>query len=452
MAVYHRTKVNGIEVPSKPHLINLAGGRLARRKAFPPIIRGQDRCPAVGRRVVATQSLCGEIEWLTPNADPTAAPNTHPLTGVVRTVARMRADITPGHFLRLSVACVPSGQTQTGGAGGVAGGVQGSVRVQVVWYAQGASTATTTRVRTLPVSSLADGYSPNVPWGAVRLRTFDLVAPPNLFDNPDLADWTGHVGALITISHIGGARVIDCCLSEIPQQFVRESDDAADLWTYHVGAWPNPAGNLQDMSKAWQRWSETSPDGRPQGGSWHMLDVAASQELRLGPHILNWTSYSESGSSPADTDVHAGNPVTTTSSSFVRLWDGDAGGYSTTAPGWCISSAAYARDASECDAYWAGDQGTATAGSIPVIVAVYGGGDAGSAGTVRVQSAAHSWVDCPVATGAGGWNYAYGHLECGIGPGDDRIVQAFMRRDSGGSTLQISALSVFRAGQYTPTI
>lgn len=451
MAVYHSQQISEVDGPSAPNLLQLAGGRLARRKAIPPIIRAQDRIPAVGRRIVACQSLNGEIEWLTPDTDPTLGSSTHPNSTTYRIVGRYRTDITPGHFLRLSILCVPSGMTQIAGDN-VGAGVFGTLRVSTTWYNQAAGTVSTTHDATLPASAAQFGGSPANPWGAIHLRQIDLVAPPDIIDADDMATWSRHIGALITVSHLGGVRVIDMCLSETPYWVGRESDDAADLWTSHIGGLPTPDGALLNMDEAWQRWSETSPDGRPQGGTWHMLDVAHAQGLRLGPALINWTAYNESDVSPSGNDVHDANIFSTTSNTFVGLTDATLTAYDEDSAGWTIASPAYSADYEENHDYWSGGHSALAGASIPVLVATYAGRAAGgAAGILRVQSSASSWVDVTLS-GTEGWQYAYGHIETGIGPGDETTVQAFVRRTDVSGNVDVSALCVYRMGQYTPTV
>src|SRR5690606_445406 len=147
----------------------------------------------------------------------------------------------------------------------------------------------------------------------------------------------------------------------------------------------------------------------PRGGTWHTLTVPQAQRARLGPHLASWAAWTDDG---ASTGAQA-YAVGTSSSTYVRLWDTARVGYDADEPGWSLSCGAYARAYAENHPYFAEHTGT-----IPVIVAVFGGGDlsgnAAASGTVRVQANAWSWVDVDVTGQAAGqppqWFYGYGHL------------------------------------------
>jgi hypothetical protein len=443
MAKHYATQLSGVKAHQRPDLAPYAGHKLARKSVLPPIGRSQDKIPALGRRVVVAQSLSGEIEWLTPDTDPTqfGSTRTHPVPDAERIMARGHAQITPGCCLRLSVLYVPSGQTQIFlSPDFVDGGADARIMVRVQWTASDATVLTTEHVVALDPSMEEFAAQPAAPWAAIRLAKIPIVAP--VINTPALAArWSSHIGAEIEIVHIGGCRIVDACLSETPYWFGREADDAGDLWCAHLYSTAGPDGAaVGGNDYAWQRWSDTSPDGVPMGGTWHMLDVAHAQGLRLGPHLFSWTSYSESGADPTDDDVHDDDPITTTSATFVGLIDAALTAYDEDEPGWTISSPALARDADENDPYWTADPGDPVGGSLPVIVAVYAGGDTG---VLRVQASASSWVDVDI-TATDGWHLGYGHLECGIGIGDEKTAQAFIRRTGATNPVAVSALSVYR--------
>lgn len=443
MAKYFQQSLTQIVGPQKPQLEPLAGAALAKRSRVPPLMRSQDKIPALGRRIIATQSLRGASTWACIGGPVATGDCPGPLDE--RPVGYAFARVTPGCFLRLSLLYSPSGNTQALNTEGPPAlestGVGGSVIVRVTWTSQALSTTTTEHEIVLAPSQEDDGAPSTAPWATVRVAGVDLITP-EIDSSSDKRRWTEHVAAEVSIYHRGGVRMVDLCLHEQPHVVVRESDDDATFWASHMFGMGSPEGPAQGLTTyAVQRWSETTPDGMPQGGTWGFMSSAAAQGLRLGPALVHWTPWGETTGTGFTT-----SPVVRSfsSTSFTRLWDGGAGTYSGTGVGWSMSSAAYASDAGECDDYWSDADR-----SVPVLVAVYADGRGTAPGVLRVQSHAFSWVDVATASTSGfNWYFGYGHLRCGKGPDDQVIAQAFMRRNGGSGTLDVAAVSVFRMGQH----
>lgn len=89
--------------------------------------------------------------------------------------------------------------------------------------------------------------------------------------------------------------------------------------------------------------------------------------------------------------------------------------------------------------------------TVPVLVAVYGAtSQIGATGELRLQASDSSWITVDIDDRFFGWFFAYGHLRCGIGPGDDSVVQALYRMVSGVGSLRIKTISAYRMGNYVP--
>jgi len=444
MAVYLKQSTFTTKDAQRPQVAPLTGGALAKRSRAMAVMRAQDKTTSLGRRVIGAVSMAGSLTWSVPDTDPDNATQTHPLTGEVRTVHRMRCDVTPGCFLRLNLVYVPSGQTQVEVAAGTdydAGGAGGSVRVDVEWFNRDGGSITTTHALATLASPLEYGASTDQPWVDVRSSTVLFVTPDDVVQADDLATWTEHVHAEITVSHVGGVRMVDCSVEEHTRTVVREVDDDADLWTSHMFAAVHPDGDAPLVRYPMERLVDSTPDGDPRGGSWHTMDVAAAQRLRLGPQLIGWSAWNENTADVTDDDIPE---VTTSSATFVRVVDAVAGDYDADGPGWTLGG--YARGYAENHPYW-----SAPNGSIPVLVAVYGACESNSAaGRVRVQASDSSWVEVVIDSRSFGWWLGYGHLRCGVAPGDPSTVQAFYRMDSGSNGLQIRALGVYRMGRYAP--
>lgn len=443
----YRQNITTIDGPQLPQLGPLVGGKLAKGSRILGVFRGQSKTLALGRRVVAAQSIAGDSDWLVPDTNPNGVSATHPTTTQSRETMRARFDLSPGHLLRCSTLYIPSGQTQADiGASYIGSGAGGVARVDATWTDQAAATDSTFKTMALDGSNLDDGAAPDgaAAWAAVRVVT-DNLTPSAFLANADVARWSEHAGVELDLAHQAGARVLDLCVSEIPIAFARAHDDDADQMVSGLYGDPDPDAPGPSVTHPAERIASDDP----RGGTLHTLAVPQAQRVRLGPHLVSWSPWSESAALVSD----ALSVTATTSSSFVRLWDGAATGYSATEPGWSLSCGGYSRAYAENHPYAMGAVGT-----IPVIVAVLGGGDvannAGASGIVRVQANAWSWIDVTV-TGQGIgdpaiWFYAYGHLRVGKGPGDPSICQAFFRRTSGTPSFQVQAVSIWHAGQYAP--
>lgn len=444
MTTYRQT-ITQVDAPQLPQLGPLVGGKIAKGSRVLGVFRGQSKTLALGRRIVAAQSMRGDSVWFVPDTNPNSMSITHPTPTSSRTVMRGRFDLSPGHMLRISVVYIPSGQTQVDSGGGnyIGGGAGGLVRVDATWYDQAGSSETSYKTIGLEGSELFDGAAPTgqAAWSAVRVAGESLT-PPAFLATDDVARWSEHAAVDLQISHAAGARVLDVVVSEVPVAFARAHDDAADQQVSGLYGDPDPNAPGPTISHPVERIAADDP----RGGTLHTLTVPQAQRVRLGPHLVSWSAWSDDAASVGASAAAVG----TTSSSFVRLWDGASVGYDEDEPGWSISCAAYARAYAENHPYFAAELGTT-----PVLVAVYGGGDlsgnAAASGIVRVQANAWTWIDVAVTGQSAGnppqWFYAYGHLRVGKGPGDPSIVQAFFRRSSGTPAFQVQAVSIFAAGQ-----
>lgn len=443
MAKYFTQHIKNTEAPIKPLLGPYAGLKLAKQSRVVAAMRAQDAVPAIGRRVVAAQTL-GTQNWLTPSGEQAdSVTQTHPYMNHVRPVMHGRCDLTPGCFLELVCHYAPPGGVSfllTDPVEYRHAGFFGYLQINVTFEARSGSDETKTFILNLGPG----GPDPDI-WSTSKVAILPYIEPDDLFTGSEASRWTQHSGVRYTISHVGGCRILDCVLYEVPRRVTREADDDGSYWTSHMFGSPDIDGaNHPAMNHPWQRWSETTPDGDPRGGTWHMSDVAEAQALRLGPDLISWTPYYDENAGITDTTM---TPFSTTSTSFVSMPAGRSATYDADEPGWSLSTGAYARRYDECHPYWSAENGT-----IPVYVHVYGYGASSETGVVRVQASDYSWIDVAIATGSvNAWNTAYGHLRCGIGPGDPSVVQAFCLSDGGG-TVNIAGLKVQYGGQWTSAI
>lgn len=438
MPVYWRQAIQQT-TPRKPPIEPLTGNKLAKRSRVVSVLKAQDSVTGLGFRILGAQSLRGENSgWFIVSSDPASATQDYPLFPSERFAHQISARLTPGHGLNLSVLALPSGFTQVltdpdydPAASG------GSVELEITWYNQEGSDTSTHEV-SIPASQLQYAAAPDF-WTGLTLVHIPYIGPPEFASTDEVRDWSRHAELDIEVNHHNGTRIIDSVLTERPLAIAREADDEASLWTSHLFADQTPDGQ-GTVGWPYQRRSETSPDGNPREGQWHIMDVAAAQHLRLGPQLVSWTPYAEDTAS-----LTAGSIASTrsTSSTFIRLWDGVATTYDPDEPGWSLSSGAFARGYSDNHPYWSSDDGV-----IPVLVSIWARGD-GDTGTVRVQSDANHYVDIAITTTASyAWHRAYTYVRCGTGPGQPTNCQVFFRRDSGTASLEIASFQIHHSGPY----
>jgi hypothetical protein len=445
MAKYFKQSIKTDTTVPRPAYEPFEARQPARKTPLVSLFRAQDRCVTMGRRVLLTQSLRGCAAWLVPDTDPVAGSQTHPLNTTVRTVARGKLELTPGHMLRLSVLCGLSGQTQrVGGAAFVEDGAGGTLRVTITWTDSLGATESTTHDVDLPASGLEfaasiDG-SEGGQWKALRVVELSGIFPENLGTNVARNRWTLGTTVEVAIANIGGCRVVDACVSEEPLAIAYEADDTSARWVSHMLGNAEPGGTPPSITHPYQRLSESVADGDPRGGTWHVQDVANNQALRLGPTLITWGYYDEDDAGITTTEV-AG--ITTTSSTFVGVPNTSITTWSNTQQGWDISAAGYARPYQHNHPSAVGNDGV-----IPVRFRVYYTCGATTTGVARIQSAADSWVDVALSAGTTGWATAYGYLRCGQGPGDPATTMAFLRRASGANNVTLHYLSLYRSGNF----
>lgn len=433
MPVYRKQSLSGLGHHVAPAVQPLNGLQVMRRSPVEQLMRAQDYVSALSRRIVASGGLRGSETWRTPNTDPTGM-TTHPLPTERRIIAMGSIDLTPGCFFRCSIVCVPSGETRIAAASPVfwvAGGAQGRCEIDCVWTDRTGATVTTTHGQTLPASTLQYGAEPSPMFA--NLHEFDVIdiKPPGTENTAELRRWCQHIHVDVTIYAVAGARIVDAVVYEYPDAVAMEADDAGNLWCSHLYAPISPANAAAALSHPFQRFSETSPDGNPTGGTLHVMDVHHAQHQRLGPVLFSWSAARESDGSES---------VTTASASLVAIEGGGSLTFDLTEPGLGCGTGGYARRQSDNSAYVLRDRVAA----IPVIVRIRA--SSGGTGTVRVQTGWCSYIDVTITGGSAAWHNTAGWLEVGITPDDVSalLVQLFYE------TATVYCVTVHYAGGYIP--
>lgn len=440
MAKYFRQDLTSMSGHAQSATIEpLNGLQPMLRNPVEQVIRLQDKVCTWGRRIIATAGLRGSQTWFTPDSDPTAVANTHPDPSTRRLIGGGSADLTGGCLLAAYVVASPSGETQFSGTT-TPGGANGKWEADVVWTDNDGMTVTTTSTVVLAGSTLANGAQPASMADQILLYKVNIIGPPGLGDTAELRRWCKGANVQVLLYAVGGARIIDSCVFEVPFSMALEADDDPEFWTSHIYASPNPQSPGGPLLYPYQRLSETTPDGDPRGGTFHLLDVHHAQHRRLGPVLFNWSGAQESSGQSA---------FETNSTTFVELAGGGSTVFDLTEPGLMTGTGGYARRYSSNSEYVLRDRVAA----IPVLVRAYASSAGDGPATIRVMTREDSYFDLSVPMGALSWHVGYGWLEVGINPDDTSslVAQLFGRTGGGaGPDLIVRNVTVHYAGGYTP--
>jgi hypothetical protein len=425
MAKYYQKAFSESAAPIKPPIGPLTGTQVMKADRAAAVLRAQDIPPQLSRRPICSYGIKGSVAWITPNTAPLTASQSHPKRDEERVFGRYKTVLTPGCFLRLSVVALPSGETSraTGGSPAwEAGGAQGIVRVQVLWQQTDLifEDGSIKHDLVLPSSGLANASEPTADGGAwpALVHRFLDIRPTSLTSNSTLNNFTkSPIKCRIWLMLIGGCRIVDACIYEVPYGVAPEADDAADNWIAQPATFTLPKAGDYPL----QRRSETTPDGDPRGGSWHLQDVANAQGRRLGPCLFDWSAANENTMSVSETEEAGVSNATT---AFTGITISQNTSWNANYPGG--SMACHARP------FGHNDETTTLRGKtgvVPVRVWVFAKTTAGTS-TVRVQTSPHSWIDVPITATGFDWAEACGWLECGVGPEDPKPVQVMHKAAS----------------------
>lgn len=429
--------------PIEPVLGGVAPFTPVRWSPVGAIFRAQDTIPATSRRVLADWSLSGATDWAQPAGSTDPGSNASPVVerypgSTWRSLGTFFAHVTPGCELVAFAVASPSGlvqKLQASPAGYISDGSWAEVRVGVTW-SNGASSTGPHR-RSAPIPGSPDGdytgleaVAAGANWTQTRVVPIGRLSPPEYTTDPAVAaaysEWSD---AEIEIEIRGGARVQQVVVFERPLSHVTEHDNDGLTSVHAMPASLSPL-TPGPMTRA--------PDGATyeehRHGMLRAMQVAERQSERLGPRIMHWTCWDESDT--AIWDQAEGNPVTTTSTSFVHLLDSAITSYATTTPGW-VAAGGYAKLARLCAPVLIGCDEIA---AVPVRVRVDASRSVAN-GIVRVQCGAYDWVDVTVTGGRGTYE-ATGYLQSQVHPDHDAPPLVVWVRSLAGGTLSVYGVSV----------
>lgn len=435
-------------LPNGPAIANFEGHRPAKAHNIHQILMAQDQPLGVGRRVVLSLGMKGRPQNEVNDVDVDDGDDyqAHPAATDERVIHRSPLFwVTPGHALRIEARCLPSGPTggkTSNGDGTFAtdySGTQGKLRVSVTWGTSAVAPETVVSELDFPADETEYGHGPDVHgmgFSQLTERWTTNFPSDAFFDSNDLVTWTGggasdtygQAFVSITVYAVGGLRPVDIVIHEIPWKVARANGvtaTAAHIYQSFeqiIGAYPF-AYPVEGASSGDQRF-----------GSQHVLNVKKQHGFRMGPTLFSASSHVSGQTTEADGDEYVPDPWTTDSTSYVEV------GYKSSPtgddPSWDIGGGAYGRRFENS----ATDFATEDTGIVHVVWTVRGKVTGGT-GTVKIQTAPHSYTTIEITDTDWETVWMDGYLECGKTPLDQQTVIAYFKVSSGSYTLSVSDIT-----------
>lgn len=430
--------LNDGEASTTPDLEPLTGRRPMTVPPVRTVFVAQDAMHTQTRRVMLQVGLHGAENWQIGDTPVAEGVQLRPTRALKRYVGRSPAlRLTPGCFLRMTLVALPSGLTMVldGEGTWVEDGPFGEVGIEVKYRNAGGEESVATATLTPVLSAAANGAQPQGPaaaFGALqRLRTL-LLKPPVVIDVPGIEAWCDGVTAEIAVYYRGGPRVLDLVVHEEPYMFA--ADTEGELWAQPMltdGSGQSLAGLPSDFPVYQAKIGEV-------GGGTYVLADAALRQRELGPLLWCYTGRIESEAGLNDAEVAA--DTFAVSSFFAELVSGVAG-YRVDRPGVSVSCGANAR----VQAFSHHTHVLRDADNVVPVRCWILGKMAMTTPTpsarIRFAAADYSIAEVVVSGTEYAWYSATGHLRCGLGPGDDTVLQ-LLGRVTAGATLSWRAAFV----------
>lgn len=411
---------------SLPPIEALTGGQPAKKDRVLSAFSQADRTLGNGVRVVGRVGLHGSERWQVGNSNPTSLTQRYPLKGIPRVAMRLKWKPTSGSFPFLRVLAVPAGPTQKLNGFGtyVADAPGGMLKVEVhyvgtdiedkLWLIQLDTSGETWN---------AEKTDPGSAWSSLKRYEVDL-RPDNIKD-PDVMRVWSHMSSIeVTLSYIGGARVVSACVQERPWGYARSTSE------YWLSAMATDANGevVKNLPVNYPVTRKTVSD--PSYGSSRLYGVVRQQHVELGPVLMSHSTWDESTQPVNATDTAS---ITTGSTTWVDMLRPTLTEWNAGSPGWSLSAGGCAQQYHYSNA---ARELRGVNAAVPVRLRVYGKCVGTGSGHIRLQSEAFSMADMVVSATAQ-WREVSGVLRCGVAAEDPSTAMLFGRVDFGGDVLHI---------------
>ncbi|WP_434424627.1 hypothetical protein [Nannocystis pusilla] len=386
------------------------GGMPAQRTYAQRVCREQDTLVTVGRRILAAAGIEGGSNFSIPNGtDPDGGSQVYPGKNFERTRLEVIQRLTPGCRLRVEGLALPSGpnSTTTGIGSWWSDGRYGALVVEVV-YSNGINQYTRRVELPVPSSGETNGGEPEAFAGSWMRVLSTIIPHPNEVE--DAPAFSGEVDVLVSIISKGSLRLVDAVVYEVPYELHHDDTHREGMIHLAQGNYPS----------AYALTGQNLPTDARFGARQNLKTLNDQRQL-WGPTLVQWSSWDETTAGVTDADP---DPLIISSTSFVGLPYSGLTTYSTSNPGWSVSSGGTARCAE-----WSGIlELRERVGVIPVVVRVYARVQtAGDIGIVRFQSAPHSYCDLQVTSTSYGWISGLWWVACPIHQNIQSVLQMFAR-------------------------
>jgi hypothetical protein len=366
------------------------------------------------RRLVCSQHTGGSNGWLTDNTGDGGMVQKHPHPTTWRTIMRTKTTLSPGSALVFRVICIESGETETfypSDGKWYFHGAKGSIRLNASYLNLANQTTTASFTKVLPAAEDGLEYTgTGEAWNQIQcLCVLGFTHPAETTNNPsELSKWSEWPVVELEIQHQGGARIVHASVWEVPHTHsVGHLVEESSIHGWSPKGLPMARPQIEDVDGV------TFEEHR--FGSLRGFNAAYRQSQRLGPHVANWSAYSEKLTEVGDSE---NDPIQVTSTSWVGVSVGSAiTSWSSSAPGFAIHAPPNGRVPENLHTRLridADSDGEKYAAAIPVRCGVYARFTvgAGDFGYVKFQSSPRSMVIVPIAQVATyAWYEATGWLE-----------------------------------------
>lgn len=413
---------------------NAAGMEPMRSLVQRQIGLAQDRLAASSRRILMWGGLQGGDGWLVPDAEDVSNPKTPDAETPYTVAGPLTFELNPGCILAMRALWWPATYTSyyDGSVYGIAGAA-GTIRTDITWTSGDTGSTTSEHFIETHVSP-GDGVAPPATydgWGEIR-EGWIAMAPDGWAVDKAVTEKYGYPGttAQVEVQFLGSPRIIYWCVYELPHEIVREFADAQGAYHGFTDAQGHP------LESPPSQWPVTELDATNDDSGGSLATLEATEQFATatrgggiywragGGHTTTVADVVSLGPSGTGSDEYP--PDSITSSTFGNILKNSDTEWASTAPGFGASQIAY------CAGYDA-SQITGTR-AVRCKVSVRWKVSAGT-GTLRVQTAPHSYVDLETASTTTVTTEAIYRFDVGLSPWDRTNFQMFAKQTSGTMSL-----------------
>lgn len=288
--------------PNGPAVNNLRGGNPAKRHHVKQMLSAQDQPLVASRRIVIEGGLRGyntnavDDTTLSATSDQIKA---HPLSTDEKIIGRVKDyKLTPGHVLAVSVRALPSAHAPFLVSAEPLnfyydGGQDGQLKIESTWSSPGETDADVDLELVFAEPGNTQfghcGHATQSGFSQVQEK-YTLLLPSAMLYDPSAVEKYCREGVEvdITISRVGGLRLVDFAIWEIPYKAAFD-DSTSNTLPAHVYA----NNELPLTNYPPEFVLEGAATGDPRLGTEWANDVMLAQTRSINPTLLTWSAEEE---------------------------------------------------------------------------------------------------------------------------------------------------------------